>query len=107
MTKSGADAILSDDMALDDQILRLRESGRSYLAIAERLGLERATVARSRYLRALARLSPEEQSASRLGELQRLDSLANHIAARDDLDGPEIARRLRLVDLLRFDLPEQ
>jgi len=107
MTLSDGDAVFPDDRELDDQILRLRERGDSFLAIAEQLGLDRATMARSRYLRALARLSPEEQSASRLRELERLDSLANHIAAREDLDGPEITRRLRLVDLLRLDLPEQ
>jgi hypothetical protein len=107
MTQSDGDAVFPDGRELDDQILRLRESGDSFLAIAEQLGLDRATVARSGYLRALARLSPEEQRASRLSELQRLDALANHIAACDDLDGPEITRRLRLVDLLRLDLPEQ
>jgi hypothetical protein len=106
MTQSDVDAVYQDQ-GLDDQIFRLRENGLSYLAIAKRLGLERATVARCGYLRSLARLSPEEQSASRLRELQRLDSLANHIAARDDLDGSEITRRLRLVDRLRFDLPQQ
>jgi len=107
MTQSDVDAEFSDDRELDDQILRLRESGRSYLAIAERLDLERATVARSGYLRALWRLPADEQNASCRRELQRLDSLATHIAARDDIDESAIARQLQMVDRLRLDLNEQ
>jgi len=106
MTPSDIDAAFQDDLERDDHILRLRESGSSFLAIAQQLGLDSATVARSGYLRALARLSPEVKRASRLRELERLDSLADHIAARDDLDEPEMTRRLRLVDLLRLDVCE-
>ncbi len=106
MTRSNVDAAFQDDLELDDQILRLRENGLSYLAIAERLGLARATVARSGYLRALWRLPSGEQSGSCLRELQRLDTLANYIAARDDIDKAEIARQLQMVDRLRLDLLE-
>ena len=58
MTESDLDAAVQDDPERDDQVLRLRDSGLSYLAISERVGLERATVARSGYLRALWRLPP-------------------------------------------------
>ena len=106
MTRSDVDAAFQDDQELDDQILHLRENGLSYLAIAERLGLKRATVARSRYLRALWRLPSDEKGASCLREVQRLDTLANYIAARDDIDEAEIARQLQMVDRLRLDLLE-
>ena len=104
MTQSDRDAVLPDDRERDDEILHLRESGHGYLAIADQLGLTRATMARSGYLRALGRLPPDQQSASCLRELERLDSLANHIAAREDLDEPEIAHRLLMVDRMRRDL---
>ncbi len=106
MTQSDVDAAFQDDLERDAQILRLRENGLSYLAIAERLGLERATVARSGHLRALWRLPSGEQRSSCLRELQRLDMLANYIAARDDIDEAEIARQLQMVDHLRLDLLE-
>ena len=104
MTQPDADALSPDDQERDNQILRLRESGRTYLAIAERLGLERATAARSGYLRALRRLPPDERSASRLSELERLDSLARSISSRDDIDDTAIVRRLQMVARLRLDL---
>jgi hypothetical protein len=107
MTQSNVDAVVQEGLDRDDQILRLRESGGSYLAIAERLGLERATVARSGYLRALRRLPPDERGAPRLRELQRLDSLANYIASRDDIDEAAIARQLQMIVRLRLDLHEQ
>jgi hypothetical protein len=107
MTKPEEDLDIPADIERDDQVLHLREGGRSYLAIAEQLGLERATTARARYLRALRRRPPAEQSALCIRELHRLDSLADHIATRKDRDQPEISRQLRMVDRLRLDLFEK
>jgi len=92
--------------ARDEQILELRDAGRSYPAIARELGLERSTDARAGYLRALRRQPPEARQLLRRRELRRLDSLASAIAGRADISEADVARRLRAVDLLRKDLLE-
>ena len=48
---------------VDDEVLKLRDSGISYSAVADRLGLERAVDAQAGFVRALRR-QPDEERAS-------------------------------------------
>ena len=94
-----------EDIDRDEQVLLLRDDGRTYATISKQLDLERAVIARACYLRALRRRPLEERRHLCRRELQRLDAFAALVAKRPDLDAQEIDQRLRLVDQLRRELP--
>ena len=85
------------DCDRDEQVLALRDEGRSFAGIALFLGLDGDGAAHSAFNRAL-RLRPlSEQSWLRSREMSRLDALASRVRGRDDLSVEEVVRRLRVV----------
>lgn len=93
--------IVADSTERDDEVLVLRERGRSFASIARALGFEGASPANAAFNRALRRLSPSDQESLRSREMARLDALGERLRQRQDLDEPEMARRARTLERLR------
>jgi AraC-like DNA-binding protein len=87
--------------ARDDQALELRVKGKSFTAIATALGYERPLEAREAFIRALRRKPEDVRADLRHQEMGRLDAMADVFRSKQELDGDEIAQRLRAVDRLR------
>jgi hypothetical protein len=92
---------VSDGVARDDEALRLRVQGKSFAAIAGVLGYGRAYEANEAFNRALRRRPLHEQATLRVGELARLEAMADGIHDSRGLSPDEIASRLRAVERLR------
>jgi hypothetical protein len=92
---------VADSTERDDEVLALREGGRSFASIARALGFEGATSANAAFNRALRRLPSSEQESLRVHEMARLDALGERLRQRQDLDEDEMARRSRTLDRLR------
>ncbi len=90
----------------DAQALTLRESGKSFSAIARTLGLERATDAHRSYVRALGAREGDERRQLVKNEEARLDQLERRIRQRDANDVPKLERRLLGVQKLREAIPK-
>jgi hypothetical protein len=86
---------------IDSQALALRESGKSYSAIARTLGMDRATEAHRSFIRALGTHEGDDHSRLVKNEEVRLDALEKRIRERDAADVPKLERRLLGVDKLR------
>jgi hypothetical protein len=92
---------MSTQTERDDRALVLRDQGRPFGGVAEILHLDSAGAANASFNRAL-RLRPRaEQARLRDREMRRLDTLAAHLRARDDLSTEEIVRRLQGVKYQR------
>jgi hypothetical protein len=85
----------------DAEALTLRESGKSFSAIARTLGLDRATEAHRSYVRALDTRAGDERRQLIKNEEARLDQLEKRIRERDAKDVPKLERRLQGVQRLR------
>jgi hypothetical protein len=92
---------VADSTERDDEVLALRERGRSFAGIARDLGFEGASPANAAFNRALRRLTPSDQESARSREMARLDALGERLRQRQDLDEPEMARRTRTLERLR------
>jgi hypothetical protein len=92
---------MPDDIARDEQVLTLRDQGRSFAGIARELEFEGALGANAAFNRALRRRPAAEQEALRNREVARLDALGERVRRRDDLNDEEVARRLRGLQRLR------
>lgn len=79
----------------------MRESGKSYSAIARLLGMDRATEAHRSFVRALGTHEGDDHRQLVKHEEARLDQLEQRIRERDAADAPKLERRLRGVDKLR------
>jgi hypothetical protein len=86
---------------VDQEVLKLRESGSSYSAIARQLELRRATDAHRAFARALHSLTDEDRRRVTKNEELRLDQLEVRIRRRDAAEPEKIERRLAAVGLLR------
>jgi len=95
VTKGGS------DVSVDTEVLRLREEGRSYAAVARLVHLERAHEAHAAFVRALRRRPHDEQAGLIDRERSRLDQLEVKIRDRDRDDPTRLARRLAAVERLR------
>ncbi len=91
---------------LDAQALTLRESGKSFSAIARLLGLERATEAHRSFVRALGAREGDERKQLIKNEEARLDQLEQRIRQRDAQDVAKVERRLLGVQSLREAIPK-
>ena len=90
---------------MDGEALTLRESGKSFSAIARTLGIDRATEAHRSYLRALSTREGDELKQLIKNEDARLDQLEERIRTRDAADVPKLERRLLGVQKLREAIP--
>ncbi len=88
----------------DEQALALRESGKTYAAVARGLGLKRAVDARAAFLRALRRREGEERNVLVDRETARLAQLEARIRTRDAEDPEKMERRLLALAKLREQL---
>lgn len=86
---------------VDEQVLRLRETGASYSAIARGLELRRAVDAHRAFVRAVGRREGEERRQLVTSESARLDKLELRIRQRDAGDQEKVERRLLAVVRLR------
>ncbi len=86
---------------IDAQALALRESGKSFSAIARTLGMDRATEAHTSFVRALGKTEGDEHRQLIKNEEARLDQLEQRIRQRDAADVPKLERRLVAVTKLR------
>ena len=86
---------------IDAQALQLRESGKSFSAIARTLGMDRATDAHTSFVRALGTKEGDEHKQLVKNEEARLDQLEQRIRERDAADVPKLERRLLGVQKLR------
>jgi hypothetical protein len=101
MTSAAQQSNIDDSLAVDDDALRLRASGKSFGAIAKALGYERSDQANEAFNRALRRRPPKQRKKLRDEELVRLDAMADGVRSRPQLEPDDIARRLRGVERLR------
>jgi len=85
----------------DEEVLALREQGRSFANIARSLGLDGALQANAAFNRALRRRPAAEQDNVRSHEMARLDALGERLRKREDLNEVEVARRMRNLERLR------
>ena len=85
----------------DADALALREEGRSFAAIAQALGLKRATDARQAFLRGLRSRPEQERKLIAARELERLDLLETRVRTRDAEDPEKLERRLVALAALR------
>ncbi len=90
---------------VDEQVLRLRETGASYSAVARSLGLRRAVDAHGAFVRAVTRREGEERRQLVMRESIRLDELETRIRQRDAGDDQKVERRILAVKRLREALP--
>jgi hypothetical protein len=81
--------------------LALRESGKSFSAIARSLGLDRATEAHKSFVRAIGAHEGDERREIIEREETRLDALEQRIRTRDASDEEKLERRLLGVKKLR------
>ncbi len=92
---------MTTESSSDDTALELRRSGRSFAAIAKKLGLTRASDANDAFNRALRTRPTDEQVVLREEESLRLDKLAAKVESRTDLAQEDVKRQLRTVNRLR------
>ena len=90
---------------VDEEVVRRREKGESYSAVARALGLKRAMDAQAAFLRALRSRPEPERAALSKRESLRLDQLEERIRSRDAEDPVKLARRLTALEALRQALP--
>jgi hypothetical protein len=92
---------MTTESSSDDTALELRRSGSSFAALAEKLGLARASEANDAFNRALRTRPSEEQVVLREEESLRLDKLATKVQSRTDLAEEDVNRQLRTITRLR------
>lgn len=86
---------------LDEEVVALRERGKSYSAIASALGMKRAVDANEAFVRAMRGLADKERSALRQRESVRLDQLEGRIRSRDAHEPAKMERHLVALEALR------
>lgn len=85
-------------------MLALRESGKTYAAVARSLGLKRSVDAQAAFLRAVRRREGEERSELVERENARLVQLEARIRTRDAAEPEKMERRLLALGKLREQL---
>jgi hypothetical protein len=87
---------------VDEEVVSLREGGKSYSAVASAVGFKRATDAHAAFVRVLRSRPEAERAALSHRESQRLDQLEQRIRTRDaGGDAAKLERRLAALSELR------
>jgi hypothetical protein len=92
---------MSDTLATDSEVLRLRSTGQGFARISRELGLQGALHAHEAFRRAVRRLPADEQDRVGREESARLDRLAAQVNADTTTSEEDRARRLAVIDRLR------
>lgn len=92
---------MSEPTARDEQVLTLRQEGRSFAKIARLLGLKNAREIINAYSRAASSRTPGERAALCDAELRRLDALTTKVRGNAELTADEITHRVATIDKLR------
>ena len=79
----------------------MRETGKTYAAVARSLGLKRSVDAQAAFLRAMRRLEGDERTGLVERETARLVALEARIRTRDAADPEKMERRLVALAKLR------
>ena len=79
----------------------MRDSGKTYAAVASSLGFKRSVDAQAAFLRALRKREGEERGRLAQRESTRLDQLETRIRTRDVADPEKLERRLGALAILR------
>ena len=87
--------------SLDEEVVALRERGKSYSAIASALGMKRAVNANEAFVRAMRSLSEKERTTMQQREFARLDQLEARIRSRDAQQPDKMQRHLVALEALR------
>jgi hypothetical protein len=88
--------------AIDSEVLRLRNNGRSYGRISRELGMERAIHAQHAFRRAVGRLSTVDRDRARSEEATRLDELEAKVNSDGSSSADDRTRRLAAIARLRI-----
>jgi hypothetical protein len=99
--KGGGSRRRTSSRDTDAEALALRETGKSFSAIARSLGLDRATEAHRSFVRAIGTHEGDERRQMIAREETRLDELEQRIRTRDAADAETLERRLLGVKKLR------
>lgn len=86
---------------LGSRVMAMRESGRSYAAIARKLGMERALDAQSTFLRMMRDQPAPQRQATVQRESERLDDLEKRVREDREQDAETAERRLQAVQKMR------
>ena len=86
---------------VDEEALALRESGKTFAAVARIIGLNRSVDAHAAFLRALRQRKGDELASLTQRESVRLDELESRIRTRDAADAAKMERRLMAVGKMR------
>ncbi len=100
-SRSGSQA--TDD-TLDEQVVSLRETGKSYTSVAKALGIQRSGDAHAAFLRALRARPAKERAAMTQRESERLDRLERRVRSRDVDQPDELRRHLAALEKFRQSL---
>lgn len=93
---------MSDPSAsVDNEVLRLRSSGRAFARISKELGLERGVDAQRAFHRAVRGLPEAERQRVSGEEVLRLDRLAGRVRADTTKNDIDRARQLKTIDRMR------
>jgi hypothetical protein len=98
-----SDAQPTED-TLDEQVVSLRETGKSYTSVAKTLGIKRSADAHAAFLRALHARPAKERAAMTQRESERLDRLERRVRSRDVGQPDELRRHLAALERFRQSL---
>jgi hypothetical protein len=87
--------------AIDSEVLRLRNSGRSYGRISRELGMDKAIHAQHAFQRAVGRLAVVDRDRARSEEATRLDALEAKVNSDHSSSPDDRTRRLAAIARLR------
>ena len=92
------------DDSLDEQVVSLRETGKSYTSVAKALGIKCSGDAHAAFLRVLRARPAKERAAMTKRESDRLDRLERRVRSRDVGQPEELQRHLTALEKFRQSL---
>ncbi len=89
---------------LDEEVVSLRETGKSYTSVAKTLGIARGSEAHAAFLRAFRARPEKERLAMAKRENHRLDLLEKRVRSHDVGQPDTLKRRLAALEKFRQSL---